>query len=74
MKRRLVLALAISLAVSSAAAIAAEPASQPMEICPLLVGAKVPELTLTTGEGKDFDLGAAAAADPLILIFYRGGW
>ena len=40
----------------------------------MMVGAEIPELTLTTGEGEAFDLNAAIAADPTILLFYRGGW
>lgn len=44
------------------------------EICPLLVGVKIPTLTLKTQDGADFDLNAAAAQKPTVLIFYRGGW
>lgn len=49
------------------------PAS-PRDICPLLLGAKLPQLTLTTADGKPFDLNAAIAQKPTILVFYRGGW
>jgi peroxiredoxin len=44
------------------------------EVRPLLIGAEVPNVTLQTAEGKPFDLKAAAAKKPAILIFYRGGW
>ncbi len=44
------------------------------EICPLLIGSKVPELTLKTVAGKSFDLNTAIKAKPTVLIFYRGGW
>ena len=44
------------------------------DICPILVGAMVPKLTLTTVEGSLFDLNAAIAEKPTVLIFYRGGW
>jgi peroxiredoxin len=44
------------------------------EICPLLVGAKIPTLTLKTHGGADFDLNSAVMQKPAVLIFYRGGW
>ncbi len=44
------------------------------EIKPLQPGAKAPTLTLKTVEGKAFDLNAALAGQPTVLIFYRGGW
>ncbi len=56
----------------------AYPAGQPAEsadrIRPLLIGAEVPPLSLKTGDGAEFDLNAAIARKPTILIFYRGGW
>ena len=44
------------------------------KIRPLLVGATVPELSLLTRNGDPFDLNAALAEKPTILIFYRGNW
>ncbi|RMG56016.1 MAG: hypothetical protein D6723_01365 [Acidobacteria bacterium] len=44
------------------------------EICPLLVGERVPSVTLKTVDGRPFDLSAAIARKPTVLIFYRGGW
>ena len=42
---------------------------------PLAVGARVPRgITLTTIDGRPFDLDAAVASTPTVLIFYRGGW
>ncbi|MEW5802803.1 MAG: hypothetical protein AB1847_11950 [bacterium] len=46
----------------------------PAGICPLLVGAKVPRLTLFTAKGRPFDFSAAIAEKPTILVVYRGGW
>lgn len=43
-------------------------------ICPLLIGAMVPKLTLTAADGRSFDLNAAITKKPTVLIFYRGGW
>ncbi len=45
------------------------------EIHPLLVGMEVPKITgVTRTDGTPFDLNAAIAEKPTILIFYRGGW
>lgn len=49
-------------------------ASTQEDICPLLVGASVPELELKTVEGGPFDLNKAIKEKPTIIIFYRGGW
>jgi peroxiredoxin len=51
----------------------AVPAS-PEAVHPLLVSSKVPQLTLMSLDGKPFDLNAAIAAKPTIVVFYRGGW
>ncbi len=44
------------------------------DIKPLLIGASVPDVTLRTAKGESFNLKAAAAKKPTVLIFYRGGW
>ena len=44
------------------------------KISPLKAGDSIPDVKLTTPEGKPFDLAAYAATKPLIVIFYRGGW
>ncbi|MHC4618187.1 MAG: peroxiredoxin-like family protein [Planctomycetota bacterium] len=44
------------------------------EIRPLLVGARLPELSLKTVDARPFDLSAAIAEKPAVIIFYRGGW
>ncbi len=44
------------------------------DICPILIGAKVPKLTLTTVKGSSFALNAAITEKPTVLIFYRGHW
>jgi peroxiredoxin len=40
----------------------------------LAVGAIAPGVMLKAMGGVDFDLGAAMATKPTVLIFYRGGW
>ena len=44
------------------------------DICPILTGQSLPKTTLKTADNKSFDLNAAVAETPTILIFYRGGW
>lgn len=41
---------------------------------PLTVGAAVPDMTLSTPDGTRFDPLAEAAKQPLVMVFYRGGW
>ena len=50
------------------------PAASAAEVHPLLIGAELPEVALMSADGKAFDLSAAVAKQPTILIFYRGGW
>lgn len=45
-----------------------------MELRPLMIGQPIPDVGLKTAEGKTFDLQAAAVEQPLVIIFYRGGW
>ena len=47
---------------------------KPEDISPLLTGENIPPVTLPDAQGKPFDLSAAVASKPTILIFYRGGW
>jgi hypothetical protein len=49
-------------------------AISPQNICPLLVGNRVPAAILTTSDGKPYDLTAALAQQRTVLIVYRGGW
>lgn len=44
------------------------------EICPILVGEKIPQVSVTTVDGKSFNINEAVKQKPTILIFYRGGW
>lgn len=44
------------------------------DVRPLLVGSALPKITLRDESGKAFDLNAAVAAKPAVLVFYRGGW
>jgi peroxiredoxin len=44
------------------------------DVVPLDKGAKLPKLTLKSADGKPYDLNAAVAQKPTVLIFYRGEW
>ena len=41
---------------------------------PLMIGSQIPDLTLQSAAGESLNLPAAAKEQPLVLIFYRGGW
>jgi peroxiredoxin len=43
-------------------------------IRPILVGQTLPSIELKAPDGSSFDLNAAVASKPTILIFFRGGW
>lgn len=49
------------------------PAS-PTAVSPLLIGAKVPEATLTSMDGKTVSVSELIKSKKTILVFYRGGW
>lgn len=45
-----------------------------VEISPLLIGEKIPNLTLKSAENTDVNLSDLFANKKTILVFYRGGW
>lgn len=47
---------------------------KPEDISPLLIGEKIPMVSLLDANGKSFNLNASITEKPTILIFYRGGW
>lgn len=49
-------------------------ASSAAEAMPLPIGSPVPAVTLQAIDGSAFDLAAAVAQKPTVLVFYRGGW
>ena len=47
----------------------------PGEVCALMSGQSVAApLTALDADGNDFDLTAALAQQPSLIIFFRGGW
>jgi len=69
----LFLATLLACGLVSGVATAETPGSA-REVQPLMIGAKLPDLTLKTDDGTSFDLNESVAGKPTILIFYRGGW
>jgi hypothetical protein len=43
-------------------------------VSPILVGTKVPDGVLRTGEGRETTLAALLDGEPGVLVFYRGHW
>jgi hypothetical protein len=63
-----------ALALGGGTIVAGDVAASPDQVRPLLIGAEVPELTLTAADGTVFDMRAAAGEQRAIIVFYRGGW
>ena len=78
MLRKSLLLFVLSLAFTgfSTSALSAERsvANTPAEICPLPLGSTIPDLPTRDLNGQPFDLTAALADKPTILIYFRGGW
>lgn len=51
-----------------------EIAAEPTAISPLLIGEKIPNITLSDVSGKKINLLEIAAKKPSVIVFYRGGW
>ena len=61
-------------APKAASAAQANVPSVATDVRPILVGSALPKITLRDTSGKAFDLNAAVAKKPVVLVFYRGGW
>lgn len=68
--KKIILLLIFTISTSAFAQIA-ETAE---EICPLLIGEKIPETVITSLENKEVSLVELVKKQPTILLFYRGGW
>lgn len=44
------------------------------DVVPLLIGQKIPKLTLQDSDGKSVQLHKLVKTQPTLVIFYRGGW
>jgi peroxiredoxin len=47
---------------------------QAIEIAPLLIGEKIPSITLKSVDNTDVDLMELISKKRTVLVFYRGGW
>ena len=56
------------------AALNAQIPEKAADICPLLTGETMPDLSLTGMNGEETSLHQIIAEKPTVLIFYRGGW
>jgi peroxiredoxin len=52
----------------------AQIADKAEDISPLLIGEKIPDITLMSTTGKKETLATITGGKPSILLFYRGGW
>jgi hypothetical protein len=46
----------------------------PKDICPLLIGSPLPDISVKTLDDKVFDVSASVRNQPTVLIYFRGGW
>jgi peroxiredoxin len=46
----------------------------PQNVCPILVGTKIPDITLQDIRGEKVELMKQISQKSTVLIFYRGGW
>lgn len=44
------------------------------DICPILIGEKIPAVSLKSVDNNEVDLLKLISKKPTVLIFYRGGW
>jgi peroxiredoxin len=51
-----------------------EIAADPTAISPLLIGEKIPNITLSDVSGKKINLLELVGRKPSVIVFYRGGW
>ena len=52
----------------------AQIAEKPEDISPLLIGEKIPDITLQSTDGKQVTFPSITEGKPAIIMFYRGGW
>ncbi|HEY9178786.1 MAG TPA: peroxiredoxin-like family protein [Flavipsychrobacter sp.] len=44
------------------------------DICPILIGEKIPDITLVNTDNQQASITGLLKEQPTVLIFYRGGW
>ncbi len=66
--------LAAALVLAAGVALAEDVPTEPTAINPILVGSKLPEISVKTGSGKTVSLNKVLKGKPAVLVYYRGGW
>lgn len=66
--------LAVFLCSSIAGAQENSIASDPKETKPLEAGASIPSVSVKTGEGKSVPIALLHRDQPVVMVFFRGGW
>lgn len=66
--------LSALLLLGTAPAFAGELADAPDQVHPILLGSKLPQVSLRTLDGQPTTLADQVDGKPAILVFYRGGW
>lgn len=61
-------------ALTSAAHAQSEIPKSAIDIAPLLIGEKIPNITLKSSENADVNLSELLKKKKTVLVFYRGGW
>ncbi|WP_164503411.1 peroxiredoxin-like family protein [Pleionea sediminis] len=74
MKTNLLIVIALFLTTSVLADKRSRIADTPNDVAPLLVGQTIPDTPLWTSAGKPVSLTKLATKQPIVLVFYRGGW
>ena len=69
-----IIAILAMLLAAVADARAAGLATDAHDVRPLLVGSALPDAPLRTVDGAGTSLHALAGGEPVVLVFYRGGW
>jgi peroxiredoxin len=44
------------------------------EVCPILIGEKIPDAVLKNNKGDSINLLQKISEQPTVMVFYRGGW
>lgn len=52
----------------------AQVADNPKDVCPILVGEKLPDAKLINLENKEIRLDSLLKEKPTVIVIYRGGW
>lgn len=66
--------LALLALVAAATADVGMVPTSPEDVCPILIGAQVPDVKVASLDGRPVELRSVVTQQPTILVYYRGGW